>query len=327
MGRQGGADALDHAVQVGLGQLRRLAQQRVLRHHVDQLAQPLGGVAQELQVLLDLAGLAGADLQGDQLREGRDLADRLTASYSHRLQRPRPEDFNPFRQFLDPQNVRAGNPQLKPQETHAFELGYEHRKDATFYTATLFYRQNEKSFTEVVEDLGGGAFLTTRENLSQSRSAGLELVANRRLARNLTYNLSGSLLWMEIDAARLGFGDRRSAVALSGRANLNWQATPNDFIQLNVFANGKSITPQGHRDPIAVLNLGYRRKLNERLSLVVTAQDLLHSLRQGLVIDTPELRQQIIRKVNSRSLHVALVWSFGGARQREPGFEFSSGPS
>jgi outer membrane receptor protein involved in Fe transport len=250
---------------------------------------------------------------------------QLNLSYSLRVQRPQPQDLNPFRSYQDPLNYRAGNPNLKPQETHSFEAAYQYRHSGTFYLATLYYRQSYDGVTDVVRDLGGGVILTTKENLSESRAGGLELVANGRLSPKLTYNVSGNLFWNEIDASELGFTDTRSGFALSGRANLNWQVTAKDFIQLNGFMNGDRLTPQGHAKGFGTLNLGYRRKFNESLSAVVTVQDVLKSFRDGQVIDTPTLKDHIERDFNVQGVYVGLTWTFGGQRQRDPAFDFGGG--
>lgn len=251
---------------------------------------------------------------------------QLTASYSRRVQRPTADDLNPFRVELDPFNLRAGNPNLKPQETDAFELAYQHRKGATYYLATLYYRQSDKGITDVVQDLGNGVFLTTRENLRESRSGGLELVANGRLTPKLTYNLSGNVFWNEIDASSLGFSDKRDAFTVSGRGNLNWQVTDKDFLQLNGFVSGKRLTAQGHVQGFSMLNIGYRHKFTDKLSLVITAQDVLGTFRETQVLDTPTLQGRTRREFSLRGVYVGFTRTFGGGRQRDPGFEFGGGP-
>ena len=77
-------------------------------------------------------------------------------------------------------HFHEGNPSLKPQETDSYEAGYQYRKSETFYLATLYYRENTEGVTEVVTTLPGDAQLTTLENLTRSRSAGLELSASGR---------------------------------------------------------------------------------------------------------------------------------------------------
>jgi outer membrane receptor protein involved in Fe transport len=252
---------------------------------------------------------------------------RVSASYSRRVQRPQAQDLNPFRIYVDPFNYREGNPDLGPQVTDSFEAAWQRRSGGTFYLATLYYRQSRDGVTDVVRDLGDGVLLTTRENLGKSRSGGLELVANGRLTKTITYNVSGNVYWNEIEASRLGFTGTRSGYSLGGRANLNWQVTPKDFIQLNGFMNGERLTPQGHREAMGMLNLGYRRKINDKLSAVVTVQDALDSFRDVVVIDTPVLRDRVERRGNVRGVFVGFTWTFGGQGQkpREPAFDFGGG--
>ena len=108
---------------------------------------------------------------------------QLTASYSHRVQRPQPEDYNSFRFFLDPITYRAGNTDLLPQDTHSSELGYQYRKAPAFYLATLYYRENEHVITDVTRDIGGGVFLITRENPSRPATAALSWSPTARSPR------------------------------------------------------------------------------------------------------------------------------------------------
>jgi outer membrane receptor protein involved in Fe transport len=248
-----------------------------------------------------------------------------TASYSHRIQRPGAGQLNPFRFQVDPLNFFSGNPRLRPQETDSFDLGWQYRKPPAFYLATLYYRDTRKGFTPVVRQIGGGAFLQTTENLARSRSGGLELVASGRLSKTLTFNVSGNAFWQELEADPLGFSRNRSGTSVSGRGNLNWQATPSDFVQVNGFLNGRQLFAQGYLKPTGMLNLGYRHKINDKLSFVMTAQDVLGTFQNHQVIDTPTLQVRLNREVDTRTLYVGFTWTFGGGRAQPQGFDFSGG--
>lgn len=248
--------------------------------------------------------------------------DQLTGSYSQRIQRPQPADYNPFRLYRDPFSFQAGNPDLKPQLTHAYELAYQRRKGFTYYLATLYYRQNQKGVTDVVTDLGGGVLLTTKQNLARSRSTGLELVANGRLGSKLSYNASGNASWNEIEAGQLGFEDR-SAWMLSGRGSLTWQVTPKDMIQVGGHLVGERLVPQGHREPMGMLFAGYRHQFNKDWSVYVSGRDLLGSYKEVLVLDTPQLRARSETHVKLRAVFVGVTYSFGsGAGRRDSGIDY-----
>jgi outer membrane receptor protein involved in Fe transport len=256
-----------------------------------------------------------------------DDTSKVTASYSKRIQRPSPIMLDPFRIYGDGKNFQQGNPQLRPQETNSFELAYEKRKGATYYLATAFYRRNEKEFAPLIRDVGDGGFLQTYANLGSSRSAGLELTANGALSKTLAYTASSSLYWSQIDASNLGFFGDRSAYGVNARVNLNWQARPNDLVQVNVIASGKRLYPQGFNQPTQVVNLGWRHKINDRVTATISAVDVLKTARNRLVLDSPSIKDHAVNHQISRAISLRLDYRFGGAAKapaRAPGFEYEN---
>lgn len=248
---------------------------------------------------------------------------QLTASYSERIVRPAPSDYNPFPVYQDPFNFRAGNPNLQPSQTHSFEAAGQYRKGFSYYLATLYYRQNEKGVTDVVTDLGGGVLLTTKQNLSSSRNGGLELVASGRRGK-VTYGVSTDAFWQEIDATGLGFADKRSGWTISGRGQITWQATPKDQFQLVGQLTGKRLTPQGYREPMGLMFAGYRHQFNKDWALSVSARDLLDSFHDTLVIDTPTLHDRVETKVKLRAVFVSLTYSFGQGPRKDTGIDYGT---
>ncbi|MDB5443337.1 MAG: TonB-dependent receptor [Phenylobacterium sp.] len=258
------------------------------------------------------------------LHLGYKLSDsqQLSLSYSHRVQRPNPQDLNAFR-LVGAFSARQGNANLRPQDTHSFEAGWQYKSGGTFYLATLYYRLNEHGVTDVTSDLGGGVLLTTKDNLSRSRNAGLELVANGRLTKTLSYNASTNLYWNEIDASGLGFAGKRSAFTAGGRASLNWQATPKDLFQVSAQLAAKRLLPQGFVEPMFLVFAGYRHKFSDSLSGVITTQDPFDIYRFRQVIDTPTLHEHGTGRGRIQSAFVGLTWSFGAATKKPQSFDFS----
>ncbi|MGZ5986783.1 MAG: TonB-dependent receptor domain-containing protein [Caulobacteraceae bacterium] len=253
-------------------------------------------------------------------------ADQITASYSERIVRPQPSDYDPFRVYQDPFNYRAGNPDLKPQQTHSYEVAFQHRAGFTYYLATLYWRENDRGVTDVVSDLGGGVLLTTKQNLSNSRNGGLELVASGRIAGKFTYGVSTNAFWNEIDATALGFANKRSDWTLSGQGALTYQATAKDQFQLIGQLTGKRLTPQGYHEPLGLLFAGYRHKFNDDWSFYAVGRDLLDSYKDVLVIDTPRLHDRVETRVKLRAILVGFTYSFGsGAGRKDPGMDYGGG--
>lgn len=251
---------------------------------------------------------------------------RLKASYSLRIARPGSNDLDPFLIYVDAFNYRQGNPSLEPAETQSWEASYEYRKQRNYYLLTGFYRQTDNGVTDRLVDLGGGVLLTTKTNLAKNRSGGVEVVVNRALTKTLSLNATGTAFWNQIDTGSAGFGTDRSAWSVSGRASFDWQPTASDLFQLNAVATGKQITPQGYSDPTYSVNLGYRRKLNERWFLTVTATDIFDGMNARTVYDNPDLKGFSTRDGATRRLSVGLRYRFGaGKPQRDPAFDYSGG--
>ncbi|WP_428149869.1 TonB-dependent receptor domain-containing protein [Brevundimonas sp.] len=248
----------------------------------------------------------------------------LRGSYSRRIQRPAPFQLNPFVAYVDPLNLRSGNATLEPQETDAFELQWQMRAGQTFYQATAYYRDTTRAFTEIATDVGGGVLLTRPENLGARRDTGVEAVANGRLTSTLRYNASINVYRSEIDASGIPGATDRSDILVSGRLNLNWQPTPEDFVQLSGQWNGDALLAQGTRESRALVNLGYRRKLTETVAFQLTVRDLFDEAGDVITYDTPTFRDRTDRTFGGRAGYVGLTWTFGSSprRPQDPQFDF-----
>ena len=250
------------------------------------------------------------------------------ASYSSRIQRPTPNDLNPFRNLTDPYNLSEGNPNLLPQITQSFEGGWQYRKGATSYIATLFYRDSDKGVTSVVEDLGGGVLLSTRENLSSSRTAGLELIGAGPLTKTLTYNASTDIYWNQIEAPALGVFQTRQDVTASGHVSLNWNPTKVDLVQFNGTVNAARLTPQGYNDPLFITFFGYRHKFTDHFAVVGQLQDPFGIVHPVSYLNSSGFDERTNTRVGFRAVFVGFTYSFGGNARapRDPGFDFNAAP-
>lgn len=254
---------------------------------------------------------------------GYDLTDtqKLRGSYSRRIQRPSPQDLNPYTIYIDPQNLRRGNPDLDPEITDSFEMMWQLRSQGTFYSLTGFYRTSDGGVTDVAQDLGGGVVLVTRENLASSDRVGVEFLANGKLGDTLSYNVSGA--YYRNDISTPGYADQ-SGTTGTVRGSLNWQPTPEDFFQLNGFWIGEQVQAQGAREPFGTLNLGYRRKLSDNLSLLVTGQNILDTAEQKVRIDTTTFNDRTTVRFGEPVWFVGFSYSFGAGQRRPEGFDFGS---
>ena len=245
------------------------------------------------------------------------------ANYSLRIQRPNPQDLNPYRNLTDPYNIRVGNPLLESEKTHSFEAGWQYRKGVTSYLATAYYRVSENGVTDVVTDLGGGILQTTRANASSTQVSGLELVAAGSLSKTLSYNVSTNFSWTHLETPVMGVRQINEGFNAGGRGSINWTPTKNDLIQVIGIINPGRIMAQGNIDPLLILVAGYRHKITNNLNFVFQTQDPFDTVRQYIHVTSPGLDQRTTVTAHIQSFMVGFTWTFGGngRPQRDPGFD------
>lgn len=237
---------------------------------------------------------------------------QLVLNYSHRVHRPDSEDLNPFPEYQDPLNLRAGNPLLKPEETHSLEAGYQYRKDDTNFLVAAYFRDTYNAFTTVSRYIDSVTLLTTEENLASSLSEGTEVIYSTPLGRSLTLNLSADAYESQVDATNLGYPGNRSALGWDAKLSTEWRTSKVDAVQFNLNYSGRRLTAQGFRLPNYVANLGYRHQFKgKNLAFVLTISDLLDSLKERTVIDTPVLQDFLTRHRSSRIVYAGITYNFG----------------
>ena len=242
----------------------------------------------------------------------------LQLNYSHRIRRPEDEELNPFPEYQDMRNIRAGNPLLLPEDTHSFEFGYQYKNDATTFLSTLYYRNSYNLVTNIIQDLGNAVYKTTLENLSQSQAAGLELILSSGIAKFMTFNIATNAFYNTIDASSLGYSSNKSNIAWSANANVNFNLTKSTVWQFTSNYTAETLTPQGKRVPSFVLNSGLKQDLfKKKGALILTVSDIFNSMRYQTEIDIPTMKRIEIRRRSSQTIYLGFTYNFGGSDKKQ----------
>lgn len=236
----------------------------------------------------------------------------LQLNYSLRANRPESDDMNPFSEYQNPRNLRAGNPKLKPEYIHSIEFGYQIQNDNFTIVPSIYFRQRYNAFTSVARMLNDTTVLNTRENLSSDRSGGLELVLAGNLGSIGTMNFSASGFYQEIDASNLGYSSKKSDFSWTGSLNCTINIIKSLSLQVNSNYRSLRLTPQGESLPTYVVNFALRQELIEgKLSLVGTISNAFNSFKRENDVNTDILHQHTINRRDSRILMLGAVYNFG----------------
>ena len=236
----------------------------------------------------------------------------LQLNYSRRANRPEDDDLNPFPEYQDPRNIRAGNPKLKPEFIHSIEFGFQWQNDNFNIVPSIFYRNKYNGFSTVIKAINDTTLLTTHENLATDQSAGFEFVLSSNFGNLLSANLSTNAYYEQIDASNIGFGNKKSTVTWSGNFSCNINLSSSTMMQVNSYFRSARLTPQGNQKSNYVVNLGFRHDmLDDKLSLILTISDLFNSLRREYNIDTSWLIQNSVSSRNARIIYLGATYHFG----------------
>ena len=242
---------------------------------------------------------------------------QLGLSYSRRVNRPDSDELNPFGEYKDPRNVEAGNPDLKPEQIHSLELGYQLKKGKISFLPSLYYRYKYDAFAEISRFINDSTLLTTFDNLSSNQSAGLELVVAWNPNKSLNLTLSSNSFWNTLNAANLGFSSKKSTVSTELKLAATFNLTSSTKIQTNATYRSGFQTAQGSSRPNYFLNAGLKQDLfKKKASLILTASDVFNSMRWAWEIDTPVLQQNVVRRRKSQIVYFGFSWRFGGGSKK-----------
>ncbi len=242
--------------------------------------------------------------------------DKLRFQYSHRLQRPAASDLNPFLTYSDPNDVTAGNPFLKPQETDSYELRLEDTHPGLTYSVAGFYKKNDHPITTdsfflpTLSAQGTPVLETTKQNYGYGSSGGIELVASGSLTKALTVNADATYIAQELTTP--GVAGKQTGDTPSGRVMFSYTVTPVDSAQFLFFTSGKTLTGQGYRTAFAMGNLSYRHKFMPKLTLNLSVNDPFHTAKITNVTQTALVRSSSSFALQGPTIYLGLTYTFGG---------------
>lgn len=239
-------------------------------------------------------------------------SSQLQLNYSRRVHRPEGDDINPFPEYQDPYNVRAGNAKLLPEIIHSVEFGYKWQNKNFSFVPSLYYRYKQNGFTQVTVALNDSVLLTTQQNLSNDQSAGLELIFSAKAGNFFSSNLSTNFFYNQINASNLGYFDKKTIISFSTNFNSTFTLTPTTMVQLSANYRSARLTPQGKNYPSFVMNTGIRQDVfKKKVSIVLAISDILKSQQQKSELNTTYLKQTSVRRADQPVIYLGVSYRFG----------------
>lgn len=242
-------------------------------------------------------------------------AQQLQLSYTRRVNRPRGWQINPFADVSDPNNIRMGNPGLRPEDINSFELSYLKYFKAVTFTTSVYYRQ----VNDVVQGIrlplpdNAAATLTQFFNLTLNRSSGLELISKADLSKAISITSNLNLFYSQFK------GNEEFNIRSSDGFNWNVNLTGNVKFTKNLTAqfNGQYMAPRvgAQGRSLGMYGLDAALKLdvlkNKAGSVSFNMRDIFNSRRWGQTTETEFFLQESGRRMRGRLANLTFSYRFG----------------
>lgn len=242
--------------------------------------------------------------------------NELQLNYTRRINRPRGQQLNPFKNISDSANISFGNPYLRPEYTDALELNYIKNWDNHMLSASLYYRMTN-GVSQRISYLDGNTLYSTFNNVTDSRRAGTELVGKNRLFGWLDLTTTVNLYYYNLDGFEYrgteykGSSDFSWDARVIANAMLPWKLS----LQVTGSYNSATYSPQGKNYESYWLDMGLRRAfLDRRLNVAITGRDLLNSRKRRGYSFGDNFYQTTSNQWGGRQFGISISYNFGNSK-------------
>lgn len=190
--------------------------------------------------------------------------NQLMASYSRRIDRPRPWYLEPFVSKTDIFNVRSGNPALLPEYIDAMELGYIKQWKKAQFSIESYYRIKHNKIERVQSIYEKDILLTTYKNVGTDYSLGIESMFSIPLFKWWNFSLSGNVFNYLLKSEKNSKPYQVESLTWSSRLSNIFSVHKNIKLQLDGSYRSPSVSSQGRTEANYMINASTRADFFER---------------------------------------------------------------
>jgi len=252
---------------------------------------------------------------------------QIQASYTRRINRPRGWNLEPFRNYIDKDNIREGNPGLLPEYVNSAELSAMKKWGMTFLSLEAYYRNTENLITRILTPLADGVVLHTFDNINQDHSLGLEAMLNYELNDRFNFNLSGSVFNYRLEGMVNGETVDRESNNWRSRLNMNAKFLKRTRLQLSLGYYGPSVTAQGTSEGMFTSSLALRQDLmKNKVTAILQVRDIFGTMRHDFTATSPGYYEHTVMQRESQVVNLTLTYRINDYKPKRDR-EGSSGDS
>ena len=245
----------------------------------------------------------------------------VQVSYSRRLRRPWSRALIPFNDFDDQRSQYTGNPNLTPEFSNSYELGYLHYWN-TGSLLTSFYHRYRTDVIERITEAQQGVTRIFPINLATEKAWGVEFSADQEIADQLNLTANANLFQSNSEGTYQSQVFSSESENFRARMRLRWEIVDGLNYQASMRYRGPSETTQGRREGMTMMDTGLSKDImNGKAKITLNIRDLLDSQNFNYTADTDgnpntDFYTQREFSWSSRSATISFQYFFGEQEQR-----------
>ena len=197
----------------------------------------------------------------------------IKLSYTQRLSRPDIWYLNPYINNLDSMNISYGNPALKAEISHSFELGYTYFTPKFNFSITPNASLVNNSIENITKIQPSGASVTTYENIGKNQRYGVSLYFRYVPSEKINIYFNGRGIYSKLEANN-GYAISNEGFSYNGYLGSRWTVWKDGSINVNCGAYSASIMLQGRSSTFFYTSLGLSQyMLKRKLMLSLNTSD------------------------------------------------------
>ncbi|MES2794496.1 MAG: TonB-dependent receptor [Bacteroidota bacterium] len=240
--------------------------------------------------------------------------NKLSFFYNRRVDRPNEVDIRIFPKYDDAEIIKVGNPNLSPQFTNSWELGYKTNLKSGYYYAAIYHREVDGTITRIASTVPGSNLIyAIFQNAGRSYNTGIEMLLTNEFSKNYKFSINLNAYRNQINAFSVEnkypipnqFSAEKDEL-ISGNLKLNntLHFAKAIDLQLSVVYLAQDIIPQGKIDSRFSVDFGLKKSIqNGKSELFLNANDLFNTMvtkkeilgQNFKYISTDYLETQVIR--------------------------------
>jgi outer membrane receptor protein involved in Fe transport len=239
---------------------------------------------------------------------------KLQLSYSRRINRPNARMINPFADQSNPEVVRSGNPELKPEYVNSLETGYTNSWGSGSVGLTAYYRHTTDAFNQLTTLDSTGISHIFPVNMSSAENYGVESTFEHEFAKWVRINGNASF-YRNIIKGGGEENNSNSVYSYTFRINANFLPMKKTSVQLTGNYTGPTIGLYSKANPQYYVDLAIKKDfLMDKLSMTLRASDIFNTLKNSYNSWGDNFASKNWRKQETRVLYLSLTYTFGSGK-------------